>query len=52
MSPEIWSSKDMIFSHFGLTPEQHRKSTPGDITILQKSMKNHDHIICYTVPQI
>ena len=58
MIPEIWSTTDRIFCHFGpffctfyLTnsPKNQNfeklKKTPGDIIILHKCAKNHDHML-------
>ena len=56
MVPEMWSTTDIIFCHFGpflhFYPTnnlknqnfENKKKTPGDI-ILQKSTKNHDHML-------
>ena len=55
--PEIWSETDRIFCHFGPffallphnNPENQNyeklKKTPGDIIILHKCTKNHDHML-------
>ena len=58
---EIWSATDRIFCHFRsffafLPHQQHEKSkfwkkAPGDIIILHKCTKNHDHML-YTVLKI
>ena len=58
--PEIWHVMDVIVvSHFGhflplllrWQPKkwkfQTMKKTPGDIIILHKCTKNHDHMLCY-----
>ena len=58
MVPEIWSMSDRIFCHFGLffcpftplTTQKIRilknwKKTSGDIIILYKCTKNHDHML-------
>ena len=52
---EIWSATDRIFCHFRsffafLPHQQHEKSkfwkkAPGDIIILHKCTKNHDHML-------
>ena len=56
MVPEMWTATDLIFRHFGLffvlLPPNNLKNQnlkkigkkSGDIIILQKSPKNHDHI--------
>ena len=64
MVPEIWSVTDRIFvilDHF-LNFSLHKNwknqnfekmiKMAQDITILHKSTKNHDHIICYTVAEM
>ena len=53
MVPEIWSSTDRIFwSSYTLKNENIKnEKTPGDIIILHKCTKNHDHPL-YTVPEI
>ena len=58
MVPEIWSATDRIFCYFGLffpfySPnnpknqnfEKLKKKIPGDIIILHKCTKNHDHML-------
>ena len=57
MVPEIWSVTDIIFCHFGAFLSFYRinnpknqnfekmKTIPGDIIILHKCTKNHDHIL-------
>ena len=58
MVPEIWSTTVRIFCHFGqffalLTPLTTQKikilkkwkKMPGDIIILHKCVKNHDHML-------
>ena len=62
---EIWSATDRIFLSFWaifcpftlLTTQRIKslkkwKKTLGDIIILHKCTKNHDCIVCYTVPEI
>ena len=60
MVPQIWSAIDRIFCHFGqyfahLPPKNPKnqnfekmKKLPGDIVILQKCTKNHDHMLYYS----
>ena len=50
--PEIWHVIDVIIFHFGLyisSPKNENfkkmKKTPGDIIILYKCTKNHDHML-------
>ena len=63
MVPEIWSTTDRIFCHFGpfFLPFYHTnnpenqslekmKKMPGDIIILYMCTKNYDHMIM--VPEI
>ena len=57
MVPEIWSITDRFFCHFGqffahFPPKNPKnqnfekmKKTPGDIIILQKCTKTHDHML-------
>ena len=57
MVPEIWSATDIIFCHFGPffvllppnNPENQNfekiKKIFGDIIILHKRTKNHDHML-------
>ena len=57
MVPEIWSKMERIFCHFGqffahLPPKNQKKQNfekmnkrPGDIIILHKCTKNHDHVL-------
>ena len=57
--PVMWCMMDIIIFHFGLffalspplsqlkkwKSRKNKKKTPGDTIILQKSTKNHDHIL-------
>ena len=57
MVPQIWSTTDMFFVILGhfcpFTPLKtqkvkilkEKKKTPGDITIVNKCTKNHDHML-------
>ena len=50
MVPEIWSVTDRMFCRFGLflpftTLKNKKKQTPGDIIILHKCIKNHNHML-------
>ena len=56
MVPEIWRATDRIFCHFepffAISPNHQKnknlekmKNTPGDIIVLHKCTKNHDHIL-------
>ena len=60
MVPEIWSATDIIFCHLGLflafsLPKnlenlnfEKMKKTPGDIIILHKYNKDHDHMLYHS----
>ena len=60
MVPEILSATDRIFCHFGqffayLPPKNPKnqnfekiKKAPGDIIILHKCTKNHDHMLYFS----
>ena len=60
MVPEIWSATDIIFCHLGLflafsLPKnlenlnfEKMKKTPGDIIILHKYIKDHDHMLYHS----
>ena len=60
MVSEIWSATDIIFCHLGLflafsLPKnlenqnfEKMKKTPGDIIILHKYIKDHDHMLYHS----
>ena len=44
MAPEIWSSTDRVILNYFENIKNGKKS-PGNVIILQKSTKNHDHLL-------
>ena len=44
MVPEIWSSTDRVILNY-VNYIKNGKKSPGNVIILQKSTKNHDHLL-------